>query len=86
MVKGSAGYLSYLLRLWRVGTGPEGTWHASLESIPIGERQAFASLDDLVAYLRVQARAHAAQEKDEDGSGCGTGHDRDAASSDQLEP
>jgi hypothetical protein len=60
-------YQSYLLRLWResgageAGRGPaespasqEGVWRASLESPQAGERQGFASLEDLFAFLRQQ--------------------------------
>jgi len=53
-------YLSYLLRLWRVG-GDGGThreeeavWRASLESPHSGERIGFASLDALIDFLREQ--------------------------------
>ena len=46
-------YLSYLLRLWRVGE-EEATWRASLESSHTGERKGFASLDDLFGFLREQ--------------------------------
>jgi len=53
-------YLSYLLRLWRVG-GDGGThckeevvWRASLESPHTGERIGFAGLDELFAFLRQQ--------------------------------
>jgi hypothetical protein len=51
-------YVSYLLRLWRVSGGAqsfdpgEAVWRASLEHPLTGERVGFASLDDLVAYLR----------------------------------
>ena len=43
-------YLAYLLRLWRVGNN--STWRASLENPHSGERQAFADLDLLVAFLK----------------------------------
>ena len=56
MVKGQ-GYFSYLLRLWRVGTGQGAAWRATLEEIPSGERRAFAGLDDLVGYLRERTRS-----------------------------
>ena len=56
MVKGQ-GYFSYLLRLWQVGTGRGAAWRASLEEIPTAERKAFASLDDLVGYLRERTRS-----------------------------
>jgi hypothetical protein len=53
-------YLSYLLRLWQVN-GDEATcdegevvWRASLESPHTGERESFASLDDLFDFLREQ--------------------------------
>ena len=44
-------YISYLLRLWQ--TEREGTlvWCASLESPATGERQGFAGLADLFAFL-----------------------------------
>jgi hypothetical protein len=44
-------YISYLLRLWQTWRGGALVWHASLESPTTGERQGFASLDDLFAYL-----------------------------------
>jgi hypothetical protein len=44
-------YLSYLLRLWRTGTGETWTWRASLEDARTGERQGFASLNLLFAFL-----------------------------------
>jgi hypothetical protein len=40
---------SYLLRLWR--TGADGSWRASLQSIPAGDRHMFADLDSLLAFL-----------------------------------
>jgi len=46
-------YLSYLLRLWRVGT-EKTTWRASLESPHTGERIGFASLGELFAFLQQQ--------------------------------
>jgi hypothetical protein len=46
-------YLSYLLRLWRVGK-EQAVWRASLESPHSGERIGFASLDELFAFLREQ--------------------------------
>ena len=50
MTEGS-GYLAYLLRLWQVGSGKESTWRASLEDAHTGERQSFASLDELFRFL-----------------------------------
>ena len=42
-------YQSYLLRLWR--ENPDSPWRASLESVTTGERQVFARLDALLAFL-----------------------------------
>ena len=44
-------YASYLLRLWQ--TQQEGAliWRASLESSTTGERQGFAGMADLYAFL-----------------------------------
>jgi hypothetical protein len=47
-------YLSYLLRLWQTKSGGEMVWRASLEDSQTGERQGFASLDALFAFLRQQ--------------------------------
>ncbi len=47
-------YRSYLLRLWRTGTGPKATWRASLETVDSESRIGFADLDALFAYLRAQ--------------------------------
>ena len=45
-------YVSYLLRMWQDSNGPEPIWRASLQSSLTGERQVFASLDHLFAFLR----------------------------------
>lgn len=50
------GYFSYLVRLWRVGSGPQTAWRASTQEIGSGERQAFSELDGLLVYLREQAQ------------------------------
>jgi len=54
-------YLSYLLRLWEVSAAPgeDAIWRASVECVQGGERMSFASLDDLLAYLRDQTRRKA---------------------------
>jgi hypothetical protein len=63
MDKQTPDYHSYLLRLWRVRGGgacsshEEPVWRASLDHPLSGERLGFASLDDLVAYLRQQMGA-----------------------------
>jgi hypothetical protein len=45
-------YLSYLLRLWQTSDDGEQIWRASLESPGTGERQGFASIEDLIDFLR----------------------------------
>jgi hypothetical protein len=47
-------YLSYLLRLWQTSNGERQIWRASLESPGTGERQGFASLEDLFGFLQAQ--------------------------------
>jgi hypothetical protein len=48
-------YLSYLLRLWQESggsaPGDPPLWRASLEWPQSGDRQGFASLEDLFAFL-----------------------------------
>jgi hypothetical protein len=44
-------YLSYLLRLWQTRQEGRLVWRASVESAHTGERQGFANLTELVAYL-----------------------------------
>ena len=57
------GYRSYLIRLWQMDTVQEGSrpgetvWRGSLESSLTGERLGFASLDELVEFLRRQTGA-----------------------------
>ena len=48
-------YLSYLLRLWQIKSEGELVWRASLESPHTGERQGFAGLEALFAFLQRQA-------------------------------
>jgi hypothetical protein len=59
-------YLAYLLRLWQAKIEGQTTWRASLESSLTGERQGFASLDDLFEYLRQQTGAASDGDDDED--------------------
>lgn len=44
-------YQAYLLRLWRVPCQGRWQWRASLESARTGERQSFAGLEQLFAFL-----------------------------------
>lgn len=50
-------YLAYMLRLWRAKSVGKPTWRASLESSLTGERQGFASLDELFAFLQQETDA-----------------------------
>lgn len=52
MVKEQPDYVSYLLRLWREGSGEQEIWRASLEITRTGELMAFANLNELFDYLR----------------------------------
>ena len=47
-------YQAYLLRLWRVNTDRSQVWHASVEDSRTGERQGFADLRGLLAFLEEQ--------------------------------
>ena len=57
-------YLSYLLRLWRENDseGAHGietvVWRASLERPQAGERQGFANLADLFAFLESETMSN----------------------------
>lgn len=45
-------YLAYMLRLWQVKGEGKLLWRASLEDVRTGERRGFASLEELLTYLR----------------------------------
>jgi hypothetical protein len=47
-------YLSYLLRLWQTSDGKQTVWRASLQSPHSEERHGFASLEDLMDFLKAQ--------------------------------
>jgi hypothetical protein len=51
-------YRAYLLRVWRT---PEVHWRASLEDPHTGERRAFATLAQLVAYLEREGDSQTGQ-------------------------
>ena len=71
MTQEELDYLSYLLRLWRVSDDEssypdvgeaqqmeaKAVWRASLQSALDGERQSFASLEDLFRFLQKQTAA-----------------------------
>jgi hypothetical protein len=48
-------YLSYLVRLWRVGDGEEPSWRALLKSSQTGHEIGFGNLEMLFDYLRREA-------------------------------
>jgi hypothetical protein len=47
-------YLSYLLRLWQTNDGKKTVWRASLQSPSSEEQHGFASLEELLDFLRTQ--------------------------------
>ena len=63
MAKSQPRYLSYLLRLWQTGSQP--AWRASLESLT-GERQGFADLEELFAFLKSQTGVEQAAADDDE--------------------
>jgi len=69
-------YLSFLLRLWRVSNGEspgashEGwAWRIALQDTLTDEQISFASLDDLVAFLRLKMSVVSDAGRDAGGSG-----------------
>ena len=53
-------YHAFLLRLWQTGEDESAAWLASLEDPRTGERQGFADLNSLFAFLN--ETCHAAEE------------------------
>ena len=53
----SGDYFSYLLRLWRE-IEETVVWRASLQDTRTGERMGFATLDDLMEYIRHHVEAN----------------------------
>jgi hypothetical protein len=53
-------YASFLIRLWRESGGdaeaPPAGWQSEIEHIQTGERWSFNSLEQLLDFLRRQAR------------------------------
>ena len=47
-------YMAYLVRLWQVNGEGQPAWRASIEDPHTGEQRGFASLENLVAFLREQ--------------------------------
>jgi hypothetical protein len=56
-------YLAYMLRLWQTGIGEGSVWRASLESPHTGERQGFASLEMLFAFLEERTGVYPRREQ-----------------------
>jgi hypothetical protein len=54
-------YQAYMLRLWRTEYKGQWQWRASLESPHTGERQSFAVLDQLFAFLRERCESQIPQ-------------------------
>ena len=50
-------YVAYLLRLWQVTSAGRRVWRASLQTVHMGERQGFASVAQLIAFLQEQTRS-----------------------------
>jgi hypothetical protein len=50
----SAGYASYLLRLWHTQSAGDVVWRASLEEPLTGRVERFATLPGLFAFLQLQ--------------------------------
>jgi hypothetical protein len=74
------GYQVYLLRLWRAQCGGKWQWRASLESRHTGERQAFAGLEQLFAFLGERYDSHTCPE----GSAGNVGRERRELESNQA--
>ena len=50
-------YKSYLLRLWQVNEEAGLAWRATLVDVKTGEQRGFASLEELIAYLRLSTES-----------------------------
>lgn len=56
---GERSYQAYLVRLWTVAEDSGVVWRVLVEDAHTGERQAFADLAGLYAFLREATGAHA---------------------------
>jgi hypothetical protein len=61
MASQTSDYIAYLLRLWRVDEVDGVQWRASLEEPSTGERQGFADIEKLCAFLEEQCSGTASQ-------------------------
>lgn len=55
-------YLALLLRFWRVDSGGQSVWRASLEDAHTGERRGFSDLLALQGFLQTLLEAHSGDE------------------------
>ncbi len=67
MNSSTRGYQAYLLRLWQSDTDEGPVWRASMESPQTSERQAFASLEQLFAFLEEETSRHPTRAQSADG-------------------
>ena len=51
MIRNHSNYTAYMLRIWQEERNGRPVWRASLETPGSGERRAFASLTELLAFL-----------------------------------
>ena len=57
-----------MLRLWQTSDDGEQVWRASLESPGTGERQGFASVEDLIGFLQDQTGDEGEESDELDGA------------------
>ena len=69
MIDERGEYQAYLVRLWQVRSRGKLVWRAALESPHTGERQVFADLAGLFAYLERQTSSLDRAGSPENGSG-----------------
>lgn len=63
-------YLAYMVRLWTVQRNGGRLWRASVEDVRTGERQAFADVAGLVAFLQAAMAEEPPAAVTENGSAC----------------
>jgi hypothetical protein len=62
MVDNDRGYRAYLVRLWQTHSGGQVVWRASVQDARGGERDAFADLQALFAFLEEKTYARTGRE------------------------
>lgn len=63
-------YLAYMVRLWTVQRNGGRLWRASVEDVRTGERQAFADVAGLEAFLQAAMAEEPPAAVTENGSAC----------------